>query len=248
MARENRLCLFLAKLRLGITYNALGVIFGTSANTASNSFKKVLDVLCVALRDWVFVPSRQIIKLSLPGPFKANYPDCTFIIDCTEIRTEMPSNPDHQYALYSHYKGGYTVKFLVGIIPNGMIAFISQMYGGRSSDSFITQDSGFIDMIEPGDLILSDKGFPTIKTIVDGKGAVLLMPPFNSDGSQLSEQDMNSTYQIASVRIHVERVIQRLKNYRILSNRLPLTLLNDMNKVLSVCAALVNMQPSIIKE
>lgn len=59
---------------------------------------------------------------------------------------------------------------------------------------------------------------------------------------------MNSTYQIASVRIHVERVIQRLKNYRILSNKLPLTVLPDMNKVLSVCAALVNMQPSIIKE
>lgn len=246
--REDRLCLFLTKMRLGISFNALGVIFGVAAKTASNSFKMILDVLCVALQDWVFVPSRQLIKHSLPGPFKVNYPNCTFIIDCTEIRTEMPSNPDQQHALYSHYKGGYTVKFLVGNIPNGLIAFISKVYGGRKSDAFITQDSGFIDLIEPGDLVLSDKGFPTIKTIIDDRGAVLLMPPFNSDGSQLSEQDMNSAYQIASVRVHVERVIQRLKNFRILSNRLPLTLLPDMDRVVSVCAALVNMQPSIIQE
>lgn len=84
--------------------------------------------------------------------------------------------------------------------------------------------------------------------IVCDEGAVLLMPPLNSDGSQFSQQDMSSFYQIAPVCIHVERVIQRLKNYRIINNKLPLTVLPDMNKVLSVCAALVNMQLSIIKE
>lgn len=60
--------------------------------------------------------------------------DCTLIIDRTEIRTEMSFNRDHQHALYSHYKVGYTVKFLVGVVTNGMIAFISWMYGRHTSD------------------------------------------------------------------------------------------------------------------
>ncbi|XP_077521521.1 uncharacterized protein LOC144132754 isoform X1 [Amblyomma americanum] len=248
MSREDKLCLFLAKLRLGITYSALGAIFGVTATTASTVFRKTLDILSIALKNWVFMPSREIIKLSLPAPFKENYPNCTLIIDCTEVRTETPSNPDCQHMLYSHYKGGYTLKFLIGIIPNGMISFISRVYGGRHTDSFITQDSGFLQLLKPGDLVLSDKGFPSIRTTVEGKGAVLLMPPFNSGVGQLSEQAMEQTYKIASVRIHVERVIQRLKIYHVLSNRIPLSLVPHMNKVVSVCAALVNMQAPIIKK
>nr|XP_054922664.1 uncharacterized protein LOC126523280 [Dermacentor andersoni] len=247
VTREDKLCLFLAKLRLGITYSALAVIFGVSATTASNIFKKILEILSVVLQEWVYVPPREVIKLSMPPAFKVNYPNCSFIIDCSEIRTEMPSKPDCQHVLYSNYKAGYTVKFLVGIIPNGMITFVSKVYGGRHTDSFITQDSGFLELIKPGDLVLSDKGFPSIRTNVEGKGGVLLMPPFNS-GGQMSEEAMDSTYKIAAVRIHVERVIQRLKIYKILSNRLPLSLVPHMSKVLSVCAALVNMQPPIVKK
>ncbi|KAH7959106.1 hypothetical protein HPB49_008308 [Dermacentor silvarum] len=160
MTREDKLCLFLAKLKLGISFSALAVIFGVAASTASSSFIKTLDILIAALKEWIFVPPRAIIKQCMPQPFKDNYPDCTFIIDCTEVRTEMPSKPDCQHILYSNYKGGYTLKVLVGIIPNGMIAFMSAVYGGRQTDSFITQDSGFLNLVQEGDIILSDKGFP----------------------------------------------------------------------------------------
>ncbi|XP_077523080.1 uncharacterized protein LOC144133888 [Amblyomma americanum] len=248
VTREDKLCLFLAKLRLGITYSALAVIFGVSATTASDIFKKMLEILSVVLQEWVYVPPRKVIKLSMPPAFKVNYPNCSLIIDCSEIRTEMPSKPDCQHVLYSNNKAGYTVKFLVGIIPNGMIAFVSKVYGGRHTDSLITQDSGFLELIKPGDLVLSVKGFPSIRTNVEGKGGILLMPPFNSAGGQMSEEAMDNTYKIAAVRIHVERVIQRLKIYKILSNRLPLSLVPHMSKVLSVCAALVNMQPPIVKK
>lgn len=50
--------------------------------------------------------------------------------------------------MYSRYKGSYTVKFLVAITPNGMISFVSKCYDGRSSDSFITNDSGFLALLD----------------------------------------------------------------------------------------------------
>lgn len=134
----------------------------------------------------------------MPDSFKVHHPDCTFIIDCTEIRTEAPSDPEQQHFLYSNYKGCYTLKFLVGIIPNGMVAFLSKAYGGRHSDSFITRDSGFLSLIKPGDVILSDKWFPHVTTTIEGHGAVLVMPPFLS-GHQLSAADMARTYTIAQV-------------------------------------------------
>lgn len=78
---------------------------------------------------------------------------------------------------------------------------------------------------------------------MEDKGSVIVMPPFNSGGGQLSQEDMDTTYKIASVSIHVKWVIGRLKIYRILRNTVPITLVPHMDKVFRVCAALVNMQP-----
>jgi len=51
---------------------------------------------------------------------------------------------------------GYTTKVLVVITPNGMVSLLSKVYEGRSSDSFITNDSGFLNKLEPGDQVLAD--------------------------------------------------------------------------------------------
>lgn len=248
MPAEDRLNLFLMKLNLGISFTALAALFSVHKSTAARTFRYLLDILSVRLERWVFVPARDIIKESLPPAFKTNYPGCTFIIDCTEIRTETPSDPEQQHYLYSSYKGGYTIKLLIGIIPNGMISFISRIYGGRRSDSHITVNSGFLSLVEPGDVVLSDKGFPNIRTTMAEKGAVLVMPPFSTGGQQFSQENMDTTYQIAQVRIHVERVIQRLKIFHILKHRIPLSLIPQMNKVVQVYSALVNMQAPIIKK
>ena len=45
------------------------------------------------------------------------------------------------------------------------------------------------------------------------------MPPF-AFNPQFSPKEVETTYETASVRIHVERVIQRMKIYKILSNKI----------------------------
>lgn len=62
--------------------------------------------------------------------------------------------------MYSEYKHHHTVKFMVGCTPSGFISSVSKCYGGRAGDCFITNDCGLIDLIEPGDVVLADKGFP----------------------------------------------------------------------------------------
>ncbi|XP_064479700.1 uncharacterized protein LOC135393050 [Ornithodoros turicata] len=190
VSREDTLAILLMKLKLGVSLTAIAALFGVTKSTACRVFHTTLDQLSAVTREWIFVPPRETIKETLPPCFQRHYPDCTFIIDCTEVRTETPSDPEQQHHLYSHYKGGYTLKWLVGIIPNGAVAFLSKPYGGRHSHSFITRDSGFLAHVLPGDVVLSDKGFPAIKTTFDEKGAVLVMPPFNTGGRQLSVEDM----------------------------------------------------------
>nr|XP_050039136.1 uncharacterized protein LOC126536277 [Dermacentor andersoni] len=243
---ENRLLLFLMKLKLGISYSSLAILFSVSETSASRHFKSVLKTLAVATKQWIFRPPSRVIEATMPDSFKLHYPGCTMIIDCTEIRTEQPPTVQQERVLYSNYKGSYTLKFLVAVTPGGMICFCSKAYGGRLSDAHVTVDSGFLDLVQPGDTILADKGFPGIQTVLGNQNAVLVMPPF-LHASQFSPEEVRDTYNIAQVRIHVERMIQRIKIYNILNNKVPTELIPCMNDVFHVCCVLANLQLPIIK-
>ena len=51
--------------------------------------------------------------------------------------------------------------FLIGITPSGYISFLSDCYGGRSSNKFITADSGFYFhfLLERDDEVMADRWF-----------------------------------------------------------------------------------------
>ncbi|XP_049517103.1 uncharacterized protein LOC119441312 [Dermacentor silvarum] len=105
----DRVLMFLMKL--GISYSSLAVLFSVSRTTVSHH--SVLRTLRTATQKWTFRPPAHVIMKTMPECFKANYPGCSMIIDCTEVRTEQPSTVQQQRVLYSHYKGGYTLMFLV---------------------------------------------------------------------------------------------------------------------------------------
>ena len=74
----------------------------------------------------------------------------------------------------------------------------------------------------------------------------LNIPPFLEGRRQLPASEVLEGRKIASVRIHVERVIGRIKNYAILKGTLPLTLSRIANQIISACALLVNFQTVLI--
>ena len=60
---------------------------------------------------------------------------------------------------------------------------------------------------------------------------------------QLSLEEEVETRAIASVRIHVERAIERIKNYRILQGIIPNTLHSQIDQVWFICSILTNFLP-----
>jgi len=62
----------------------------------------------------------------------------------------------------------------------------------------------------------------------------------------MSAEDVIRTQQIASLRIHVERAINKIKNFRIWNGVVPLSLLGVVNQMWSVCAFLCNTQDPLI--
>ena len=111
-------------------------------------------------------------------------------------------------------------------------------------------------LIDHGNLILADRGFD-ISDDLAIYGARLEIPAFTRDKKQLSLQEVEYLKKLSKVRIHVERVIGPLKNkYTILQSTLPVSLLKhkhdseyaNIDRLLTVCAALVNVCPSVVPE
>jgi DDE superfamily endonuclease len=132
--------------------------FNVSTALLSRIFTTWIHLMDKELEQLNPCPTRQIVAQTLPAQFQG-FPNIRFIIDCTELFIEKASCFTAQNLTFSNYKHHTTVKFLVSITPTGVINFVSKAWGGKVSDRFITEHSGFLELVEEDDLIMADKGF-----------------------------------------------------------------------------------------
>ena len=179
----------------------------------------------------------------MPKEF-AQYATTRIILDCTKLFIQRPSAMLAQSETWSDYKHHNTWKLLVWVTPNGQVTFLSDLWSGRVSDKQITRDSGVLDLLQVGDNVMVDRGFD-ISAIVPA-GVTVNMPPFLAGRDQMTAAETEETMSIASVRIHVERAIGRIKTYHILDGTLPNTLSPYATQISTVCGLLTNFLPPLL--
>ena len=88
---------------------------------------------------------------------------------------------------------------------------MSPLYVGGISDVELTWVSGLLDKLadKPGVSVMADRGF-TIKDQLKPLNIELNIPPFMEGRKQLPAEEVRCGRRIASLRIHVERVIGRI--------------------------------------
>lgn len=256
--KEKMFVLALRKLRLNEPFHTLALLYGLHQSTVSNRIYHVLNQIYPFMQALVVWPERETLKTHMPAAFREKYGDrVTIILDCFEIPIESPRSEEmvanaNVYSFYKHHK---TIKVLAGITPNGTYSFISEAFGGRTSDQKITQMSGILDLIIEGDFVLADRGF-LIEDLLKQKKASLAIPAFKKANRQLQPLDAYDSKELSSLRIHVERMIGSLRQkMQILTNTVPITLLERWNnnvpvidQILKISAAIVNLCPSIVSE
>ena len=132
-----QLILTLMRLRLASSGVELGYHFGIHPSTVSRVFSDIMQMLYVRLKFLIVWPEREVLRKTLPMDFRKNCPNCVVIIDCFEIFIDRPSDLNARAQTYSSYKHHNTVKYLIGITPQGSVSFISDGWGGRASTSIL---------------------------------------------------------------------------------------------------------------
>lgn len=245
---EDQLLICLMKLRLIFRDLDLAVRFGTSRATISNIVNTFISVLHEIFFDGVLkaigIPSQLKCKGSMPKSFK-DFTSARIAMDATEVTQDVPSNMNKQSLTYSNYKSRHTVKAVTCVAPNGALVFTSDLYPGSTSDAAIVEHCGILDQLQPGDLVLADKGFNIYDKLPTGVS--LNIPPFLSSKSHFTREEAKLCYKIGRSRIHVERANERIKNYEILRH-VPSQYRHLTTKIFQLCCCLVNLQAPLLKE
>ena len=95
-------------------------------------------------------------------------------------------------------------------------------------------------------MAMFDKGFNVQDLFLDQQVNCVL-PLLVRSKRQFTLSEVYQGKIIARARIHVERVMGRLNEFRLLKNILPLTMIDLCDRMWIIAGAIVNIQPALIK-
>lgn len=241
----NQFFLTLIVLRQHKTYYEVGMLFGISEKQVGNVFLTWIRFMYL---QWSEIPqwtSKDLVDFYTPKDFHFKFPGTRGILDATEIKIQKPGTPAAQQCTFSTYKNANTVKTVITISPAGLVTHLSPAYAGSTSDRQIMERSDLLSKLDPGDIVLADKGF-NIQDLLAPYHVKLNIPSFFKKKNQLSTSEKVGDKKISSKRIHIERVIGLGKTYKILHGPLTAcqTLLAD--EIIFVCYMLSNFRNPIV--
>ena len=134
----------------------------------------------------------------------------------------------------------------IAVTPNGGACFVSDLFEGDIDDVQIFKESGLMKHLQPHDVVLADRGF-TVRELLNPLQVGLKIPSFLKGRKSLSAAEELETRRIAKARIHVERFNERLKQFKIVGRKIPLSIAPLATQMVVVAAFLVNFQNVLCK-
>ena len=94
---------------------------------------------------------------------------------------------------------------------------------------------------------MADKGFNLFDECA-GKNITFIVPPGKRGSSQITPVEVSKTSAIAKVRILVEQIIRRINTFKISANELPMSILENVDDIILIFAALYNFKEPMYHE
>ena len=243
---EDEILMTLMRIRLDSPVEDLAFRFKVSPSHASRILTTHIVLLARELSPLIYWPTPEETLAFKHHHFSGEYNKVEAIGDCTEQVIQKSSNTKAQYQTYSSYKSRNTHKKLIFCTKGGSICYVSKSYSGSSSDRFITEDCNVVQKFTPGFSVMFDKGF-VVQDIFLPRKVTVIIPPFVRSKRQFTPSEVYQCKRIATARIYIERVMGRLKEFRLLDHTLPLNLVDLIDYIWIIAAAITNLQPPLVK-
>ncbi|XP_046407635.1 uncharacterized protein LOC124172258 isoform X1 [Ischnura elegans] len=249
LEKRDVVSLILRKVKGNLPFKTLGHQFGISESYAAKLFNQHIKCLSSSLKQLIRWLPPQTVFENLPVAFWSRFRETYVIIDTFEIQIEKPSNAFDQSETYSEYKKCNTLKYLIGASPDGTIMYVSQGFLGRFSDLQITLKSNFFDGLPRNVHVMADRGFKGLDTLLQDKGMKLVRPPSVASGEVLPRSMAIFGKKVASLRIHIERCIGRLRLFLLLDPHSTIAhrLQNSCDDAVIIACGLINCSSPLIK-
>lgn len=222
----DELFLFLNYLATGCTQRDLGHKFNIHRATVSKIIVTWSNFLYTLLGSKSIWMTTDTVRATCPTDFNGTDEHTQVILDCIKMRCQTPSSLLLQSEGFSTYKSHCTFKALIGMSPHGAVTFVSALFEDSICDKEIFRYSGITSLLTPEMEMKVDKGFPA----------------FLSKQAPKSEVDVLRTQSIARLRVHMERLIRRVKANKLFDTVIPLSLFGSINHIFTVACLLTNYQ------
>jgi hypothetical protein len=234
---RDRLLMALFWLRVYPSYSLLGWLFGLDK---ANAWRNVQDTLALldTLPDFPFDrPSRQRRKVQTADALFAEFPEVSLIVDAKEQPFRRPDGWDNQKAFYSGKRKQHTVKYQVGVTPEGRVGSVSVSVPGSVHDLTLLRGSGLLDRLEEGEGVMTDKAYLGADT---GHPGLRVVVPFKCPPKgELSKSQKGYNRRVSRRRVRVEHGFAQFSRFGVLRQRFR-SIMGRHSRVVRVVALLVD--------
>lgn len=220
---RGQLLMTLVWLRLYLTGDAVGVLFGVDKSTVSRTTRPLLRLLRESGQDTLGWPEEARALLDAAdggagagGAGDAGDADSVAIIDATEQRVERARDDATQRAHYSGKKKAHTRKTLVVVNERGRLRYVSPSAPGSVHDLTLLRQSGTLEAIPPDLSLVGDGGFQGLQH--DAPERSVALPYKGSKAHPLTPEQKLHNAILSRIRIVVENTLAEMKHVRILAD------------------------------
>ena len=214
---RDRLLMTLFWLRVYPSYSLLGWLFGLDK---ANAWRNVQDTLALldTLPDFPFDrPPRERKKVRTAGELFEEFPEVQLIVDAKEQPFRRPDGWDNQKAFYSGKKKQHTIKYQVGVTPEGRVGSVSVSVPGSVHDLTLLRGSGLLDRLEEGEGVLTDKAYLGAD---EGRPGLRVVLPFKRPPKgALTRSQKGYNRRVSRRRVQVEHVLAQFSRFQALRQR-----------------------------
>lgn len=225
LALEERVLLVLVWVRLYVTNEVLGYLFGLDASSVSRNRRGILPLVeahlpvpcqlrCTGAKKPQGPPRRRR-KIGTVAELLKQYPELRdLIVDTTEHPIQRPQNKRRQRQHYSGKKRRHTRKSLLGVSEQGQIVCLSQSVPGRVHDYTLFHRARVDRRVPPHWGVRVDLGFKGMAR--DYPHRRVSIPLRASKLHPLTRVQKRHNRRLARQRVAVEHALACVKKYRVI--------------------------------